>query len=301
MWPYSPANPCLPRCSLPPATRPPPMPVPSVTSTMSVAPLPAPYSHSDAAAHVASLSTWTFCPTRSPSSPATSKSATPSRLGAARRTPSWVTSPGTPTPSSSYGPSTSASSASVSISLGRLPGPRGVGRRSSATTVPEASSATPRHFVPPTSMPTVRPAGALMSCLGVRLHLFDRVEDPALGAALDEAGERDDELDRQVVLHERAAVVGRLEAIGALDRALDVALDHRPSEHVGGVRVVVLQGVVRAATERRGAELDLARPPVVVAGGDDDVFHVARPFGVALDVGCDRPHGVGRGRDRDRV
>ena len=36
MWPNSPAKPCLPRCSVPPATSPPPMPVPSVTSTMSV-------------------------------------------------------------------------------------------------------------------------------------------------------------------------------------------------------------------------------------------------------------------------
>ena len=42
-----------------------------------------------------------------------------------------------------------------------------------------------------------------------RLHLFDGVQDPALGASLDEAGQRHHQLDREVVVHERFGVMIR--------------------------------------------------------------------------------------------
>ncbi len=96
MWPNSPVNPLWPRWSAPPATTPPPMPVPSVTRIMSSDPRPAPRRHSASAAHVASLSTRTGQSSCARNPLATSKSATPSRFGAARSTPLRVTIPGTP-------------------------------------------------------------------------------------------------------------------------------------------------------------------------------------------------------------
>jgi hypothetical protein len=88
MWPNSPANPFTPRCSVPFATTPPPMPVPSVTSNISSTPMPAPRRHSAAVSR-----RWRRCrrgPARRGARKArrrSSKSATPSRLGAARNTP----------------------------------------------------------------------------------------------------------------------------------------------------------------------------------------------------------------------
>ena len=187
MWPNSPVNPWAPTRRRPPATTPPPIPVPSVTITMSSQPRPAPTVHSDSAAQVASLPTTSGTLSRAPSRPATSTSATSGMLGDARRTPSSVTRPGTPTPSVGSGPASASSAPATSASASmRASPPRGVGRRVSATTSPSASITTPRHFVPPTSMPA---AATLTSLgLGAGLQLAHRVEDAHLGPTLDEAG-----------------------------------------------------------------------------------------------------------------
>src|SRR6056300_1803840 len=93
--------------------------------------------------------------------------------------------------------------ARVSMRSGRLPGPLGVGCRASSMTAPASSRTTPRHFVPPTSIPRRNPfvtsSGAPVglrarSGLGQVLEAADRIEDAALGAALHEAGKRDDQL-----------------------------------------------------------------------------------------------------------
>ena len=67
----------------------------------------------------------------------------------------------------------------------------------------------------------------------------------------------------------------------------------------GRLGVVVGERVVRAATERRRPELDLERALLLVARPHDDVLDVLGPVRVALDVGGDRPHPLGRSGDGD--
>ena len=88
-----------------------------------------PTCHSARVAQVASLSTCTGTPSRAASGSAMASPTRPTRLGAARQTPSVDTSPAAPTPKRSRGPRARASSSSTSS---RAVGPRdGVGRRSS--------------------------------------------------------------------------------------------------------------------------------------------------------------------------
>lgn len=153
MWPISPVKPFAPRMSAPPAMTPPPMPVPNVTITKSSRPRAAPVFHSAAAAQVPSLSTCTVVASRPLSNAPTWKLLMSTRFGAARSTPPRVTSPGTPTPMESHGPIAAANSTNVSMMAS---GPFGVGRRCSSITAPDGSRITPRHLVPPTSMPRRR-------------------------------------------------------------------------------------------------------------------------------------------------
>ena len=154
-------------------------------------------------------------------------------FGDARSTPSRVTSPGTPDADGVDGPGSDSSSptisasASISASPPRGRRPTGLGderRRSASIDDAEALRAA--------DVDAERPGGhAAGHSLGAGLELAHRVEDAHLGPPLDESGQRRGQLDRQVVAHLGAAVGGRREVVGALDRALDVALDHLPGEH----------------------------------------------------------------------
>src|SRR5262245_20714887 len=277
---------------------PPPMPVPSVIMIRSSTPRPAPTCHSARAAQDASLVTLTVRSSRALSAPAASKSMTPGRCGDDVSTPSIVIEPGNPTPTLATPPTPSprlvASSTTVATSWSS---PRGVGRRSLSTISPSPSITTPRPLVPPTSTP--RRWSVKRSGLSASLQFANRVQDPHLGTPLDEAWQRRRQLDDEVVPDERPAFAVRTEVIGTLDRPLDIALDHLPGQRLRRLGVVVLQRVMGAATERRGAELDVPGPLLLVAGPHHDVLDVPGPLRVALDVRGDLPDPLRRRGDRD--
>src|SRR5262249_27222219 len=124
-------------------------------------------------------------------------------------------------------------------------------------------------------------------------------EQAALGPALDEAGQRDDEVDLEVVGHGGAVgvAVDRRQLVVAVELAGDVAGDQAPGEDLGRPAVVVAEAVAGAAAHGRGPEGDLQRPALGVPGDDLGGLQVVRPHGVVLEVGEDLPGPLGRRAD----
>ena len=208
MWPNSPVNPLAPTTSRPPATMPPPMPVPERDHHHVVDAAPGadgPLGERGARGVVADRD-----------GPAESLGEAAGdveldHVGHVRRRLQHAVErdqPGQPDAdraSTAPAPDSRSPTIAASTSISASP-PRGVGSRVSATSAPSASMTTPRHFVPPTSMPRCRAGHPPVKALGAGLQLAHRVEDAHLGPPLDEAGQRRRQLDGQVVAHLGAAV-----------------------------------------------------------------------------------------------
>ncbi len=206
---------------------PPPIPVPSDTNATSVAPRAAPTCHSASAPQVASFSTVTALPTSTEIEVAISRSATPSRLGAARRMPSFVTKPGTPTPTDLLSPTDSSmwliAPIIVGTSAATLPAPLGVDNRHSAITLLSSSIATARHFVPPTSTPILRPrTEATQSPFSEGFHAVNGVENSTLCTTLHKAWQWHCEFNLKVVPNFSCAISARCKRVCAVNRPLNI-------------------------------------------------------------------------------
>ena len=125
-------------------------------------------------------------------------------------------------------------------------------------------------------------------------------EDARLGAALDEAGQRYDEIDVEFV-EDLGPAVHRHERVGAVEGAHDVALDEVPRESGGQLRIVVLEHVVGAAPESRRPVLDAHGSTRVVAAPHDGFLDVAGPLGIALEIEHDLETPLGTGVNLDRL
>ena len=209
------------------------MPVPSVTSTMSVAPVPAPSATRPAPRR------WRRCRRRRGDRGAR-RAARRRRSrrrrrgsGAARSTPSRVTRPGTPTPSASYGaerrrPARRACrsaragcrrrAASGGDPRRRRCRRRRARRRGTSCRRRRCRRAMPAHV----TRPAHASANALSSLMALRIRRSARrLTKPGSGTTSSIA---------RSYCTCGAAVGGRAGRVGAVDRALDVAFDHRPGE-----------------------------------------------------------------------
>src|SRR5205814_8321063 len=100
-----------------------------------------------------------------------------------------------------------------------------------------------------------------------------RAHELALRPPLDEAEEGDDGLGYELV-GDLGPVAGGLEAVLAIELAHDVALFEHPAHRARLVAVLVGEGVVGAATHRRGAIADPDPAAFVVAVEDLDLFDI---------------------------
>ena len=117
------------------------------------------------------------------------------------------------------------------------------------------------------------------------LEVLERGPDDAPGRApLHQAGHRDREIDGEVV-GDVGALVDVVERVAAVDGAEHVALDQLPRERPGRVTQVVVEHVPDVAPERRGTEVRPRAATLCVALDHPRVLDVARPRGVALEVG----------------
>src|ERR1700674_1818554 len=133
--------------------------------------------------------------------------------------------------------------------------------------------------------------------LGFLLEFSQRgADDHARRLTLDEAGQRDRHVDREIV-GEAGAGSLRLEPVPAVKLAQLVALHQLPGERVGGVAVVVLEDVVDALAEARDPVLHAGSSPGGVPVEHRDFLHVPGPVRVSLEVDRHREAAVGRRRD----
>ena len=151
----------------------------------------------------------------------------------------------------------------------RARGRRGDGRLADATLAgeqqdPHGAGGYPRD---PVVAPRARASGAQLDRLDLLLQLLQRAaHDQARGPPLEQPGQRDREVDRELVVDAcRLSGPSGSKRYAAVEAAQHVAFDELPRERVGSIGVVVLEHVADALAERGGAELDLGAPSLVVA------------------------------------